>query len=190
MLNNNALHPIRSNYTLTFANDINFFTSTNSSIYWTYVEELFNKLQDELLANRYLVVVNSMNYHRQEFVSAVVEEIYDWMIVSSYVDIDDEEQINPGGRCTAHDLCDYLNDNELEVKEKMFAIAVILIMTVFHPIHHFTISASNMGVTFNEFRIAHVPDKGPMVITCHTSTEVIKKYDGSWYDRISLLTPL
>lgn len=189
MLDVSNLYPIRSSYTLTFNDTLGSLMVDSPDYYWCWAEFMFEHLQDVLLSDRYLLIVSQMKYNRIEYLNELINDIYNESVETACDEVDMCEEDNPGVYTTAHIHHEYLDGNETQVKWIMLNIANSIVFNIFHPLHHFTISAANAGVKFSNFSLNRSFGGMCLNVACTTSMEVIKQHDNNWYDRLSLLAP-
>lgn len=187
MIDISHLLPVRQQYKLRFDNNITVLATEYKEFYDDWLEFLFDDVCDTLLEKRYLITVNSMRCHRVEYLTTLVNAIYEIAFESVGTSRDENELVNPGIYTTEHLMWDYLYGFESKVKNNLYHIADRLIFTVFHPLHEFVVGAAQNGVTFTDFQFNHVNHGDSIIVTCVTNIEVLKIHDPHLYDRLSLL---
>lgn len=187
MITMDNMLPIRDRYSLLFEDNLSVYTQNCPSYYWSWIEYVFELMQDMLLSNEYIKVTVLMRNHRIEWLENMVESVYAESIESVRCDLEDDEENNQPLEPANVMLYNYLYDNPDEVTSRMFNIANYLIYTIFHPLYNFVAHAKNVGMTFTSFILSPIENTNTIQVSCITNIEVIKRYDKDWYDRLSLL---
>ena len=190
MIDPAKLFPPKYSYRLCFENNVLEFLNKYPSYYNGWYEFLFEQVKDLLISGSYLTMVNVMRYHRIDHLTTMVDEMYDCSLDSACADMDEDNELNPNVFTDNHQLWEYLFNNEFLVKDTLFQIADRMILSIFHPLHQFVVEAKHFGMHFSDFSYAMVNNKHAVSVSCVTHIEVIKKYDPSWYDRLSMLAPV
>lgn len=190
----NFLLPLKAQYELKFNNNIYPYIVSNPDFYIPYVEYVFTHLEEKLLTNSYVTIIAVMRDHADRYVSDMVSELYHEAIVeadSRLSDLDDGTfAVSLHDRQYAERHYDFLMENEMSITSNLYGIVYLLIINVFHVIHHLCVEASNVGIYFSLFRIASVQDRSALTIIGTPTLEVIKRYDESFYDRLCMLAPV